>query len=336
MKLMDEVKDALRVKNYAYTTEKTYLHWIRQYVRFHLPAHPRDVGAQGVSKFLTYLATERHVSASTHTCPGGRCQGNQALAAILFLYSFLGVELGDLNTVRARKSQYLPTVLTQDEVMRLLDELDGVYSIVGQLLYGGGLRLMECLRLRVKEIDFDHRIVTLRDTKSNRDRVTCLPDSVIPALKLHLAKVKAQHDEDLSNGRGEVQLPNALAVKYPRAPYEWGWQYVFPAAGFSTDPRSGRVRRHHVFETSVQKAIKKAAQRVDIHKPVGPHTLRHSFATHLLEGGTDIRTIQDLLGHKDLKTTMVYTHVANLASVQSPLDRIRLGIKRTELVESRQ
>jgi len=334
MKLMDEVKDALRVKNYAYSTEKTYLHWIRQYVRFHLPAHPRDVGAQGVSKFLTYLATERHVSASTHTCPGGRCQGNQALAAILFLYSFLGVELGDLNTVRARKSQYLPTVLTQDEVMRLLDELDGVYSIVGQLLYGGGLRLMECLRLRVKEIDFDHRIITLRDTKSNRDRVTCLPDSVIPALKLHLAKVRAQHDEDLSNGRGEVQLPNALAVKYPRAPYEWGWQYVFPAAGFSTDPRSGRVRRHHVFETSVQKAIKKAAQRADIHKPVGPHTLRHSFATHLLEGGTDIRTIQDLLGHKDLKTTMVYTHVANLASVQSPLDRIRLGIKRTELVES--
>ena len=335
MKLMDEVKDALRVKNYAYSTEKTYLHWIRQYVRFHLPAHPRDVGAQGVSKFLTYLATERNVSASTHTCPGGRCQGNQALAAILFLYSFLGVELGDLNTVRARKSQYLPTVLTQDEVMRLLDELDGVYSIVGQLLYGGGLRLMECLRLRVKEIDFDHRIITLRDTKSNRDRVTCLPDSVIPALKLHLAKVRAQHDEDLSNGRGEVQLPNALAVKYPRAPYEWGWQYVFPAAGFSTDPRSGRVRRHHVFETSVQKAIKKAAQRADIHKPVGPHTLRHSFATHLLEGGTDIRTIQDLLGHKDLKTTMVYTHVANLASVQSPLDRSRLGIKRTELVESR-
>jgi len=323
MKLMDAVQDALRVKNYAYRTEKTYMHWIRQYVRFHLPAHPRDVGAEGVSKFLTYLATERNVSASTQ---------NQALAAILFLYSVLGVELGDLNAVRARKSQYLPTVLTQDEVMRLLAELDGVYSIVGQLLYGGGLRLMECLRLRVKEIDFDHRIITLRETKSNRDRVTCLPDSVIPALKLHLAKVKAQHDEDLANGRGEVQLPNALAVKYPRAPFEWGWQYVFPAAGFSTDPRSGRVRRHHIFETSVQKAIKKASQKAGILKPVGPHTLRHSFATHLLEGGTDIRTIQDLLGHKDLKTTMVYTHVANLAAVQSPLDRIRLGIKHTELV----
>ena len=323
MKLMDAVQDALRVKNYAYRTEKTYLHWIRQYVRFHLPAHPREVGTEGVSKFLTYLATERKVSASTQ---------NQALAAILFLYSVLGVELGDLNAVRARKSQYLPTVLTQDEVMRLLTELDGVYSIVGQLLYGGGLRLMECLRLRVKDIDFEHRTLTLRDTKSNRDRVTCLPDSVIPALKLHLAKVKAQHDEDIANGRGEVGLPNALAVKYPRAPFEWGWQYVFPAAGFSTDPRSGRVRRHHIFETSVQKAIKKASQKAGIHKPVGPHTLRHSFATHLLEGGTDIRTIQDLLGHKDLKTTMVYTHIANPAAVQSPLDRIHLGIKHTELV----
>jgi integron integrase len=301
-------------------------------VRFHLPAHPRDVGAEGVSKFLTYLATERNVSASTHTCPGGRCQGNQALAAILFLYSVLGVELGDLNAVRARKSQYLPTVLTQDEVMCLLTELDGVYSIIGQLLYGGGLRLMECLRLRVKDVDFEHRIIILRETKSNRDRMTCLPDSVIPALKLHLAKVKAQHDEDLANGRGEVQLPNALAVKYPHAPFEWGWQYVFPSAGFSADPRSGHVRRHHIFETSVQKAIKKAAQKAGIHKPVGPHTLRHSFATHLLEGGTDIRAIQDLLGHKDLKTTMVYTHIANLAAVQSPLDRIRLGIKHTELV----
>jgi len=329
MKLMDTVKDALRVKNYAYRTEKTYLHWIRQYVRFHLPAHPRDVGAEGVSKFLTHLAKVRNVSASTQ---------NQALAAILFLYKVLGVELGNLDAVRARKSQYLPTVLTQEEVMRLLAELQGVHCIIGQLLYGGGLRLMECLRLRVKDIDFDHRVIVLRETKSNRDRVTCLPDSVVPALKLHLAKVKAQHDEDLANGRGEAILPNALAVKYPRAPFEWGWQYVFPAAVFSTDPRSGRVRRHHIFETGVQKAIKKAAQKAGIDKPVGAHTLRHSFATHLLEGGTDIRTIQDLLGHKDLKTTMVYTHIANLAAVQSPLDRIRastaspLGIKHTELV----
>ena len=314
MKLMDVVQDALRVKNYAYRTEKTYMHWIRQYVRFHMPVHPREVGADGVSKFLTYLATERNVSASTQ---------NQALAAILFLYSVLGVQLGDINAVRARKSQHLPTVLTQDEVMRLLEQLNGLYRIIGQLLYGGGLRLMECLRLRVKEIDFERRTLTLRDTKSNRDRVTCLPDSVIPALKLHLAKVKAQHDEDLANGRGEVDLPNALAVKYPHAPFEWGWQYVFPAAGFSTDPRSGRVRRHHIFETSVQKAIKKAARLAGIHKPVGPHTLRHSFATHLLEGGTDIRTIQDLLGHKDLKTTMIYTHVVNLAAVRSPLDRIQ-------------
>ena len=325
MKLMDAMQDALRVKNYAYRTEKTYLHWIRQYLRFHLPAHPRDVGAGGISKFLTYLATERNVSASTQ---------NQALAAILFLYGVLGVELGSIHAVRARTSQHLPTVLTQAEVVRLLEHLNGVYRIIGQLLYGGGLRLMECLRLRVKDIDFEHRTLTLRDTKSNRDRVTCLPDSVIPALKLHLAKVKAQHDEDLANGRGDVRLPNALAVKYPLAPFEWGWQYVFPSAGFSTDPRSGQTRRHHIFETSVQKAIRKAAQATGIYKPVGPHTLRHSFATHLLEGGTDIRTIQDLLGHKDLKTTMIYTHVVNRAAVQSPLDRIHLGIKHTEQVES--
>jgi integron integrase len=325
-KLMDIVRDALRVKGYAYKTEKTYMHWIRQYVRYYLPKHPRETGVEGVKTFLTYLAVERHVSATTQ---------NQALAALLFLYKVLEIDLGDVAMVRAKKSEYLPAVLSVDETLRLLENMDGVYRIIGQLLYGGGLRLMECLRLRVKDIDFDHRTLTLHDTKSNRDRVTCLPDAVISSLKLHLAKVKAQHQEDLANGYGSVELPNALDKKYPNAQFEWGWQYVFPAHQFSRDPRSGIVRRHHLFETSVQKAVKRAAKLAKINKLVGPHTLRHSFATHLLEGGTDIRTIQDLLGHKDIRTTMIYTHVVNRAGVRSPLDRIQAGvIKRTVLVES--
>lgn len=325
MKLMDQVRDALRTKGYAYKTEQTYLHWIRKYVRHFLPQHPRDTGAAGVAKFMTHLAVEKHVSAQTQ---------NQALAAVLFLYKVLGIEIGNVEMVRAKKNTYMPTVLTQDETLRLLENLDGVYRIIGQLLYGGGLRLMECLRLRVQDVDLERRVLMLHDTKSNRDRVTCLPDAVIPALKLHLAKVKAQHNEDLANGFGTVELPNALERKYPRAPFEWGWQYVFPAHVISRDPRSGALRRHHLFETSVQKAVKKAAKLAKIDKLVGPHTLRHSFATHLLEAGTDIRTIQELLGHKDVRTTMIYTHVVNRAGVRSPLDRIQGVIKHTTLVES--
>lgn len=328
MNLFETVRDALRTKHYAYRTEKTYLHWIRQYVRFVMPTHPREAGADGVKRFLTHLAVERQVSASTQ---------NQALAALLFLYSLYGVKLGDLDIVRAKKSLHLPTVMTHEEAMRLIEQLNGQYRIMGQLMYGGGLRLLECLRLRVKDVDLDNRTLTLRDTKSNRDRVTCLPESVISALVLHLAKVKAQHTEDVADGRGEVELPFALDKKYPNAPFEWGWQYVFPAAGFSTDPRSGHVRRHHVYETSVQKAIKQAAFKAGIiNKHVGPHTLRHSFATRLLELGYDIRTIQELLGHKDVKTTMIYTHMTMKGSgVVSPLDGIQPqhGIKRTVAVE---
>ena len=326
MNFFDTVRDALRTKHYAYRTEKTYLHWIRQYVRFVAPTHPRDAGIDGVKRFLTHLSVDRQVSAAT--------QG-QALAALLFVYKLYGVELGNLDIVRARKSTWLPTVLTHEEAMRLLEQLDGQYRIMGQLMYGGGLRLMEVLRLRVKDVDFDRKSITLRDTKSNRDRVTCLPEAAIPSLMLHLAKVKAQHTEDLANGRGEVELPNALDRKYPSAPLEWGWQYVFPAGGFSTDPRSGHVRRHHVYETSIQKAIKLAAKRADIVKPCGPHTLRHSFATRLLEMGSDIRTIQELLGHKDVKTTMIYTHVVGTSGVVSPLDSGgTVSIKRTVAVES--
>lgn len=328
MKLMDVVRDALRTKGYAYKTEKTYMNWIRRYIRFHLPSHPREVATDGVKKFLTHLAVDEHVSGGTQ---------NQALAALLFLYQVLGVQLGDIEMVRAKKDKRLPTVLSVDEVMRVLENMNGVYRIMAEIMYGGGLRLNECLTLRVKDVDLFNRRITLRDTKSNQDRVTCLASSIIPSLQLHLAKIQAQHTEDLANGYGEVELPFALEKKYPGAPFEWSWQYVFPAAQFSTDPRSKHVRRHHIFETSVQRAVKDAARKAGISKPVGPHTLRHCFATHLLEGGTDIRTIQDLLGHKDLKTTMVYTHVVGGSAVRSPLDRnleLRQGIMRRAVVES--
>ncbi len=326
MNFYETVRDALRTRHYAYRTEKTYMHWIKQYVRFVAPIHPREAGADGVKRYLTHLAVDKHVSSATQ---------NQALAALLFVYKLYEIDLGNLDIVRAKKSTWLPTVISHEEAMRLLEQLNGQYRIMGQLMYGGGLRLMECLRLRVKDVDFESQTITLRDTKSNRDRVTCLPGSVIPTLKLHLAKVKAQHDADLADGRGEVELPNALDRKYPSAPFDWAWQYVFPAAGFSTDPRSGHTRRHHVYESSVQKAVKQAAQKASIYKMVGPHILRHSFATRLLELGYDIRTIQELLGHKDVKTTMIYTHVSMRGSgVISPLDSGATVIKRTVAVES--
>ncbi len=326
MKLMDVVQDALRVKQYAYKTERTYLHWIRRYVRFHLPKHPREVGTDGARAFLTDLAVNKHVSASTQ---------NQSLAAILFLYSVLGIEIGSVDAVRARKSQYLPTVLTHNEALAVIENLHGVYRIMGELMYGGGLRVMECLRLRVKDVDFERRTVTLRDTKSNRDRVTVLAQSVIPALHLNLAKVKAQWMEDLANGYGEVELPFAYDRKNPSAAFAWEWQYIFPAAGFSTDPRSGHVRRHHIFESSIQKAVKHASRYAGITKPVTPHTFRHSFATRLLEQGYDIRTVQELLGHKDVRTTMIYTHVTlNGSGVISPMDSGIRAINKRVLVES--
>lgn len=321
MKLLEAVRDALVVKQYAYKTEQTYMQWIRKYVRFHLPKHPRDVGVDGVRDYLVYL----QVSAATQ---------NQALAAIQFLYGVLGVELGDVSDLRAKKEKHLPTVLTHEEAMRVIENLRGVYRIMGELMYGGGLRLMECLRLRVKDVDFETRTITLRDTKSNRDRVTVLSQAVIPALMLHQGKVKAQHMEDLASGYGEVELPYALARKYPSAAYAWEWQYIFPAGDFSRDPRSGHVRRHHIFETSLQKAVKVAGKLANVTKPVTPHVFRHSFATRLLEQGYDIRTIQELLGHQSVETTMIYTHVSmNGSGVISPMDSGTRVIRRV-LVES--
>ena len=311
-KLMDEVQDALRVQGYSYKTEKQYMTWIRRYIRFHLPAHPREIREEGVKKYLTYLAVDCEISPTTQ---------NQCLAALLFLYRVLGIDLGDVTAVRARKDKRVPTVLTEDEVLRLLEQLDGQYRIMAQIMYGGGLRLMECLRLRVKDVDMVNLTVTLHDTKGNADRVTCLPASVVPALTLHLNKVKAIHTEDLANGLGEVEMPHALGRKYPRAAWEWGWQYVFPAGQLSKDPRSNRIGRHHIYETSIQRAIKIAAKKAGIVKPCGPHTLRHCFASHLLKGGTNIRQIQELLGHKKLETTMLYTHVEGASEVRSPLDR---------------
>ena len=311
-KLMDEVQSALRVQQYSYKTEKQYMTWIRRYIRFYLPAHPRDMREEGVKKYLTYLAVECNVSATTQ---------NQCLAALLFLYRVLDIDLGDVSAVRARKDKRVPMVLTEEETMRLLEELDGQYRIMAQIMYGGGLRLNECLRLRVKDVDLVNLTVTLYDTKGNSDRVTCLPASVVSALTLHLNKVQAIHQEDLANGLGEVEMPHALGRKYPRAAWEWGWQYIFPAGQLSKDPRSGRIGRHHVYETSIQRAIKSAARKAGIVKPCGPHTLRHCFATHLLRAGENIRTIQELMGHKKLETTMVYTHVEGAAVVKSPLDR---------------
>jgi integron integrase len=314
---MDALRDKIRVKQYSYKTEQTYLDWTERFIRFHKLRHPKDMGKAEIEQFLTHLANSG-ISASTQ---------NQALAAILFMYrEMLDTTFSDIRAIRAKRSTYIPTVLSTEEVRRVLCRLHGVYHIIGYLLYGSGMRLMECLRLRIKDIDLELHTLTLRETKSNRDRVTVLPQAVVAPLKLHLAKVKAQHEEDLANGFGRVTLPGALARKYPNAEYEWGWQYVFPASRMSRDPRSGLVQRHHLYETSVQKAIRKAAKEAGIEKPIGPHTFRHTFATHLLQAGTDIRKIQEILGHKDLKTTMVYTHVAGFgAGVKSPLDSLDIS-----------
>jgi integron integrase len=315
-RLLDQVRDRIRLKHYSIRTEQAYVDWIRRFVVHHGKRHPRDMGAAEVERFLTHLAVEGRVSASTQ---------NQAKSALLFLYKeVLRMELPWLDKVeRAKAGQRLPVVLTVGEVQRLLDRTDGTAGLIARLLYGTGMRLMEVARLRVKDVDFERREILVREGKGNKDRVTMLPGSLVESLAAHLVRVKELHAKDLAAGLGEVYLPFALSRKYPNAGRQWGWQYVFPAAGLSVDPRSGAKRRHHVSDQAVQRAIRQAVRDAGIDKPATPHTLRHSFATHLLQSGYDIRTVQELLGHKDVSTTMIYTHVLNRGGrgVVSPLDR---------------
>jgi integron integrase len=300
--LLDQVRDQIRLKHYSIRTERVYCEWVKRYVRFHNFRHPLEMGAVEVEVILSDLPVRRDVSASTQ---------NQALAALLFLYKqVLKQDLPWLGeVVRAKKPARLPVVLSIQEVQQILSPLEGEVGLVARLLYGAGLRLMEALRLRVKDVDFARNELIIRDGKGQKDRVTVLPVSVIEPLRLHLATVRVMHQQALAEGNGDVYLPDALSRKYPKAPWEWAWQYVSPATGLSVDPRSGAVRRHHMDEKRVQRAFKRAVTASGIAKLATPHTLRHSFATHLLESGQDIRTVQELLGHADVKTTMIYTHV---------------------------
>ncbi|MDO5654130.1 MAG: integron integrase [Brachymonas sp.] len=316
LRLLDQVRNRCRVLHYSLRTEKAYVDWIRRFVLFHNKRHPLEMGAAEVEAFLTHLAVERNVSASTQ---------NQALAALLFLYQqVLGQELPWLNDVtRAKKPQRLPTVLNRLEVQQLLAcVVDPVPQLLCRLLYGTGMRLLEGTRLRVKDVDFVRNEIVIRDGKGGKDRVTMLPRMLVGDLRGHLAQRRVLFDADVAANRADVYLPDALAVKHPNAPREWAWQYVFVAQRLSVDPRSGAVRRHHLDEKLIQRRLKAAAENAGIAKAVSPHVLRHSFATHLLESGYDIRTVQELLGHSDVSTTMIYTHVLNRGGrgVVSPLD----------------
>jgi integron integrase len=314
-KLLDQVRDAIRVRHYSYRTEEAYVQWIRRFILFHNKQHPKDMGVAEIEAFLTHLAVQERVAASTQ---------NQAFSALLFLYrEVLRQELDEsINAVRARQPQQLPTVLTKDEVKAVMQHLSGVPRLVIQVLYGSGVRLNEGLNLRVKDLDFAQHQIVVRNPKGYECRVTMLPTSLVEPLKLHLERVRHKHQLDLDRGYGSVHLPFALERKYPHADKEWIWQFVFPAIGLTKDPRSNLVRRHHLHPSGVQKAVKQAVRSTGITKRVGCHTFRHCFATHLLEAGYDIRTVQELLGHKDVKTTMIYTHVLNRGGrgVRSPLD----------------
>lgn len=315
--LMEQVRNTMAFLHYSRRTEKSYVGWIVRYLRFYdFKTHPKDLHEIDIERFLTYLAKERNVSVSTQ---------KQALNAIAFLYKkVLKIELAGFSSfTRATKPRNLPVVLSKREVDGVLGNLSGVHWLVGMIMYGGGLRLNEALSLRIKDIDFDRQTLNVRDGKGGKDRGTVLPQSLVEPLKTHLLFVHRQHQQDLAAGFGTVYLPNALARKYPSAASEWAWQYVFPATRISTDPRSKARRRHHLHDSAISKAMRRAVKKSGITKQATSHTLRHSFATHLLESGYDIRTIQELLGHKDISTTMIYTHVANRGtSVLSPADRL--------------
>lgn len=314
-RLLDQVRNILRLKHYSMRTEETYVGWIKRYIYFHNKRHPKDMGDKEVKAFLTNLAVNQNVAASTQ---------NQAFNALLFLYrNVLKQEFGEISgVVRAKKPRRLPVVFAKEEVKIIIDQLDGSKWLMAQFMYGAGLRVMECMRLRIKDIDFSYQQVSVRDGKGGNDRVTMLPEITVEHLKRHLEKVKATHQLDLKAGFGSVYLPYALARKYKNADRSWGWQYVFPSTQRSIDPRSKIERRHHIHESVIQRAVRNAIRKAGLTKSGNCHTLRHSFATHLLEAGYDIRTVQELLGHKDVRTTMIYTHVLNRGgrAVQSPGD----------------
>ena len=315
VRLLDQVRETIRRKHYSLRTEATYIDWIKRYIFFHQKRHPAEMGAPEMEQFLNYLAVKRQVAASTQ---------NQALSALVFLYrEVLHQDFEWMEKLeRAKKPARLPVVLTELEVRQLMANLDGRNWLMASLLYGAGLRLMECVRLRVKDVDFQYRQITVRDGKGGKDRVTMLPESSIEPLKQHLKRVNVLHARDIAAGYAGVYLPFALERKYRGAGRQWEWQYVFPAKNRSLDPRDGKERRHHIDEKTLQRAVKYAARAAKLTKPATCHTFRHSFATHLLQSGHDIRTVQELLGHKDVSTTMIYTHVLNRGGrgVRSPLD----------------
>ncbi len=318
LRLMDQVRQVLRYHHYAYRTEQTYCDWIKRYILYHGgKTHPREMGKREIDAFLSHLAVKQNVAASTQ---------RQALNAIVFLYKrVLHIPVDEnLEPVRAKRGPRPPVVMSQREVSVVLAHMMGLHLLMAKLLYGGGLRLMECIRLRIRDLDFERKLIYVRAAKGGKDRTTLFPESLHSLLEIQVEGVKELHQRDLAEGYGEVYLPNAIDRKYQSAGKSLGWQYVFPAKKLSVDPRSGKTRRHHVLESGLQKAVKTAVNRAGITKPVGCHTFRHSFATHLLENGVNIRVVQELMGHADVKTTEIYTHVMEkgISAVQSPLDAL--------------